>query len=122
MTVAIIGASSDHAKFGNKAVRAYTKRGHTVYPVNPNEREIEGLASYRSVLDIEGAVDRASFYVPADVGLTLLDDVAQKGVREVFFNPGSESPGLLARASALGLQWKKACSIRAIGESPDAYP
>ena len=43
-TVAIIGASSDRAKFGNKAVRAFQQQGCAVYPVNPKETEIEGLA------------------------------------------------------------------------------
>ena len=44
-TVAIIGASSNPNKFGNKAVRAFLRQGYTVYPVNPNEPEVEGLAS-----------------------------------------------------------------------------
>jgi acyl-CoA synthetase (NDP forming) len=42
-TVAVIGASSDRAKFGNKAVRAFRQRGYTVWPVNPHEMEIDGL-------------------------------------------------------------------------------
>ena len=42
-TIAIIGASADRAKFGNKAVRAFLQQGYTVYPVNPKETRIEGL-------------------------------------------------------------------------------
>ena len=45
-TVAILGASADRSKFGNKAVRAFLARGYTVYPVNPKGGEIEGLAAY----------------------------------------------------------------------------
>jgi predicted CoA-binding protein len=120
-TVAIVGASRDRSKFGNKAVRAYLAQGYTVYPVNPHEQEVEGLSTYPSILDVPGPVDRASFYVPPEIGIALLSDVAKKGVRELFLNPGSESPELMARADELGLNWTLACSIVAIGESPATY-
>ena len=35
-TVAIIGASSNRAKYGNKALRAYERQGYRVIPINPN--------------------------------------------------------------------------------------
>jgi uncharacterized protein len=44
--VAVIGASSNRRKFGNRAVRAFTQQGYTVVPINPHEREIEGLKAY----------------------------------------------------------------------------
>ena len=46
-TVAIVGASADRRKFGNKAVRAYLRQGWKVYPVNPNRDEIEGIRVLR---------------------------------------------------------------------------
>ena len=45
-TVAVVGASSDRRKFGNKALRAFREEGHTVIPINPNEPEVEGLKTY----------------------------------------------------------------------------
>jgi predicted CoA-binding protein len=99
-------------------VRAYLRQGWTVYPVNPNEGDVEGLKTYASVTDIPGAVDRASLYVPADVGITLLDAIKEKGVGELFVNPGAESDELLAEAERLGLQTIQACSIVDIGERP----
>lgn len=47
MNVAIIGASSDRSKFGNKAVRAYAAAGHKVFPVSLKEKEIEGMRVLR---------------------------------------------------------------------------
>ena len=64
-TVAVIGASRNRDKFGNKAVRAFAKRGYTVIPIHPREREVEGLQAYRSVLDVPGPIDLATLYVPA---------------------------------------------------------
>jgi acyl-CoA synthetase (NDP forming) len=116
--VAVIGASSDRRKFGNKAVRAYLRSGDTVVPINPHEREIEGLKAYRSVLDVPGAIDLASFYVPPETGEQIIEEVARKGIREVWFNPGAESDALVARARALHLEPIVACSITGVGQNP----
>lgn len=116
--MAVIGASNDRRKFGNRAVRAYREQGYTVVPVNPHEAEVEGLACYKSILDIPGAVDMASFYVPPDVGEHVIAEVAQKGVAEVWLNPGAESDVLIARARALSINPIVACSIVAIGQNP----
>jgi predicted CoA-binding protein len=116
--VAIIGASNTKEKYGNKAVRAYVRQGWTVYPVNPNESEVEGLKAYRSITDIPGPVDRASLYLPPSIGIDVLDDVKTKGVTDLWVNPGAESDALIAKAERLGLQATFACSIVDIGERP----
>jgi predicted CoA-binding protein len=117
-SVAVIGASNAPHKFGNKAVRAYLRQGWTVYPVNPNEKTVEGLPVYPTIGDVPGPVDRVSMYVPPSVGITLLDAIKAKGSRELWLNPGSESDELVERASALGLDPIQACSIVDIGERP----
>jgi predicted CoA-binding protein len=121
-SVAVLGASRDRAKYGNKAVRAYIKQGWTVYPVNPNEAEIEGLKSYKSILDIPGPIDRVTVYLSPMIGLTVLDNVAAVKPGEVFFNPGSDSPEVLEKATSLGLNPIVACSIVDIGMSPSQLP
>lgn len=116
--VAVIGASSDRNKFGNRAVRAFRQQGYTVVPINPHEVEVEGLKSYRSVLDVPGTIDMASFYLPPAIGLQVIDEVARKGIAEVWLNPGAESEALVVRARELHIQPIVACSIIAIGENP----
>ncbi len=78
--IAIIGASRNRRKFGNRAVRAYLDQGYTVIPINPHELEIEGLKAYTSVLDVPGPIDLASFYVPPDVGEQVIEQVVAKGI------------------------------------------
>ena len=119
--VAVIGASNDRRKYGNKAVRAFVAQGYIVYPINPHEVSIEGLRAYARVTDVPEPVEMATVYVPPEIGITIVDDLARKGVKEVWFNPGSESPALLARARALGLAPVEACSIIGIGDSPAKY-
>jgi predicted CoA-binding protein len=120
-TIAVIGASSDRAKYSNRAVRAYQARGYTVFPINPRETAIEGLAAYPSIRDVPGPVDRVTVYVPPDVLLTLLPEIAEKAPAELYFNPGSERDDVVERARALGLDPILACSITAIGFSPRQF-
>ena len=119
--VAVIGASNDRRKYGNKAVRAFLAQGYTVFPINPHEASVEGVVAYAKVTDVPEAVEMATMYVPPEIGLTVVDDLARKGIKEVWFNPGSESPALVARAKALGLDAIEACSIFGIGDSPAKY-
>jgi uncharacterized protein len=120
-TVAVVGASSDRRKFGNKALRAFTAEGCRVIPINPNEREVEGIATYASVLDVPDRIDMATVYVQPEVGLELLREFEQKQIGEIWINPGAESPMLLAEAARLGLNVIVACSIIGAGQNPSTY-
>jgi predicted CoA-binding protein len=117
-TVAVIGASANRAKFGNRALRAFERQGYQVIPINPHETEVEGRKTYRSVLDVPGPIDMATVYVPGHIGVQIMDDLAKKGVPEVWLNPGADDPQVLHRAHELGLNVIVACSIMGIGESP----
>ena len=118
-TIAIVGASTDRAKFGNKAVRAYQELEYDIYPVNPKEAVIEGLPAYKSIADIPVKLDMVSLYVPPAVGMRVLEEVAKKGCGELWLNPGSESDDLIERATELKLNTICACSIVAAGMNPD---
>jgi len=122
-TIAILGASADRSKFGNKAVRAFVARGYTVYPVNPKGGEVEGLPAYPSLADIPANVklDRISVYLPPAIGLKTLPEIAARGTSELWLNPGSESDELVAAAEAHGLNVIQACSIVAVGMSPHDF-
>ena len=121
-SVAVVGASANRAKYSNKAVRAYARRGWTVYPVNPREEMIEGLRTYASVRDVPGPLQRVTLYLPPAAGLAVLEDIAANRPDEFFVNPGADSPELLARAAALGLDPIQACSIVEIGLTPAEFP
>lgn len=120
-TVAIIGASSNRGKYGNKALRAFERQGFKVLAINPNEQEVEGHRTYASVLDVPEPIDMATFYVPGDVGIRVMEDVAKKGIGEVWLNPGADDPEVIDRARALGITPILACSIIGIGDSPWRY-
>ena len=120
-SVAIIGASNNRRKYGNKALRAFAARGYTVYPINPHEQEIEGHRAFASVLDVPNAIDMATVYVRPEVGVRVMEELAARKVPEVWLNPGADGPQVVSRADELGLRTIQACSIIGIGESPRSY-
>ena len=87
--------------------------------LSPRAAEIEGQKCYPSVLDIPVAPDEASFYVPSAVGLQLIEEVAAKGIRKVWLNPGAESEELIEKARSLGVEPITACSIIAVNFDPE---
>ena len=111
-TVAIVGASTNPVKYGNRSVRAHLAGGYRVFPVNPNEEEVEGLRCYPRLTDLPvSRLDRLSIYVPPAVGFTLLGDLQAANAAEIWFNPGSEDAELLRQARDRGLNVIQACSI-----------
>jgi predicted CoA-binding protein len=120
-TVAVVGASNDRSKFGNKALRAFQAEGHAVVPINPHEQYVEGVKAYASVLDVPGPIDMATVYVQPEIGTTLLEEFERKGIPEIWINPGAEDEALMAEASRRGLNVIFACSIVGIGRSPSQF-
>ena len=118
-TVAVIGASQDRRKFGNKSVRAHLQQGFEVYPVHPTAEKLEGLTAYANLQAVPvEQLDRVTVYVPPHIGMQLLEDIRARNPREVWFNPGSESEELIRRALEMGLNPIQACSIVDVGISP----
>jgi hypothetical protein len=118
MKIAIIGASKNRDKFSNKAVRAYKEKDLVVFRVNPNEKEIEGLICYGSVLEIPLDVDIASLYLPPEIGIKVVNDIIKKGIRKVYINPGSESDDIIKKLKKNGVEPILTCSIKALGVDP----
>jgi len=121
-TVAILGASADRRKYGNKSVRAHLQQGYEVYPVNPRGGTIEGLPVYSSVQDVPvDRLTRVSIYLPPHLAIGVLEEVAAKGCDELWLNPGSDSPQVVERARQLGMDPIVACSIIDTGLSPAMF-
>jgi len=120
-TVAVVGASPDRHKFGNKALRAFREAGYRAIPITPNHATVEGETAYATVGDYPGEIDMATIYVPPQIADQILESLAKKGIGEVWFNPGADDPGVLARARTLGLRPIQACSIIGIGRSPSRF-
>lgn len=113
--VAIIGASANREKLGNKAVRAFRLAGNEVFPINLNEKIIEGVKVYQKISDVPEKIDIVSMYVKPEIGLTLAPGIIEKGVKEVYINPGAGSEALVGYLEDRGVVVHQECSIRALG-------
>ncbi|CAM2839862.1 CoA-binding protein [Legionella steigerwaltii] len=88
---AVIGASSNRAKFGNKVLRCYQQNDKKVYPVNPQETQIEGLSVISSVRDLPDEVESISIITPPTVTEKIVEEAIQKGIKNIWMQPGAES-------------------------------
>jgi uncharacterized protein len=123
-TVAVIGASTQRNKFGNKAVRAHGEAGFEVFPVNlnPAVTDVEGHKSYSRLEDVPKPLQRIVLYLPPPVTLELLGEIAAAGADEVWLNPGTFDAQVLARAAELEIPTIQGCSIVDLGMSPSQFP
>lgn len=115
-TIAIVGASRDRTKHGNKAVRGFHRRMWKVYPINPQATSIEGIKAYPSVDALPEDIDIAAVYLGPNKSLPLLEEMAEKGVKKIYFSPGAEHEIVFTRAHELGMVPISACPLRLIGE------
>lgn len=100
---AVVGASNDRSKYGNRIYRDLRAAGYRVYPVNPSLDEVEGDRCYPSVGDLPEQPAVADIVVPSRVGMKIADQVADAGIPIFWLQPGAESDELIAHASDLGL-------------------
>lgn len=100
---AVVGASPDRAKYGNKVLRCYLQHGRDAIPVHPKEAEVEGRPAYASLAAIPGGVDAVSVITPPAVTEKVVEEAARLGIRHVWMQPGAESDAAVRRARELGL-------------------
>ena len=92
--IALIGASNDKNKYGNKIYRDLRNKGYNIIPINPKEKTIEGDKAYTSIEQIDKLPDIANFVVPPPIAMKLAKHITNLGIKHLWFQPGSESDEL----------------------------
>jgi len=100
---AVVGASTDRLKYGNKVLRCYQQHGKEVYPINPKATEVEGLKAYPSLAALPVKVRAISVITPPAATEQVVREAAAAGVTHVWMQPGAESDEAIRTAEALGL-------------------
>jgi predicted CoA-binding protein len=100
---AVVGASRDRDKYGNKVLRCYLQHGRRVFPVNPQAAQIEGLAAYGDLGTLPEPVHGISVITPPRISEWVIEQAAALGIERVWMQPGAESIAAIARAEAAGM-------------------
>jgi predicted CoA-binding protein len=101
---AVVGASQDRSKFGNRIFRSLREAGYTVYPVNPKGGTLEGAQVYCTLADLPEGVEVLDFVVPPAITEEVVKEAHHLGLNRIWLQPGAESKEAIAYCQANGLQ------------------
>jgi predicted CoA-binding protein len=99
----VAGASSNRQKYGNRVLRCFLQNGKTAIPVNPRETEIEGIGCVTGVGDLPPSVTSLSMITPPAVTEQIVPVAIAHGIRNIWMQPGAESPSAVALCREKGV-------------------
>ena len=111
---AVVGATNNKDKFGCRIYKRLLKAGYEVYPVNPGIAEIDGAKCYATIADLPVIPDVVNIVVPSKIAVGIVKEAAEKGVKIVWLQPGSDKPEVVKAASEAGLEVIKDCVLTRI--------
>jgi predicted CoA-binding protein len=88
---AVVGASRDKNKYGNKVFHELKDNGYKVYPVNPNARDIDGFKCYPNLKSLPEKPDVISLVVPPEITESIVKEAHKLKINKIWMQPGSES-------------------------------
>jgi len=100
---AVVGASTNREKYGNKVLRVYQQNDRPVYPINPKADIVEGLQAYSDLASVPEQLHGISVITPPEVTRKIVEEAARLGIQHIWMQPGAEYPEAEARGDALGV-------------------
>jgi predicted CoA-binding protein len=100
---AVVGASTNREKYGNKVLRCYMQHEKKVYPINPRAETIEGLKCFPSLADLPNNVESISLITPPKVTEQVVKEAVQFGIKNIWMQPGAESQKAITHAQENGI-------------------
>jgi predicted CoA-binding protein len=108
---AVVGASEKEKSYGKKITKKLIEKGYNVIPISRNYGTILGEKAYPRLIDFEGTVDVVDFVVDPTIGIRILDDVIEKGIKKIILQPGTSSPEILQKAENHGIEVLQSCVL-----------
>jgi predicted CoA-binding protein len=100
---AVVGASRDRSKYGNKVLRAYMQTSRAAFPVNPNDEDVEGEKAYPDLASLPEPIHGVSVITPPKVTESIVEQAGTLGIKHIWLQPGAESLQAVQRAKELGM-------------------
>ncbi|KZT52182.1 NAD(P)-binding protein [Calocera cornea HHB12733] len=104
---AVVGASNDKSKFGNKVFMWYISHNKPVTPIHPKEASIEGVDALKSLSQLPSPTTTSiSVITPAKVTLGVLKEAKELGIHTVWIQPGASDEACAEYIKEAGLEDK----------------
>jgi len=101
---AVVGATPNKEKFGYKIYNKLKSRGYEVYAINPNYDQIDGDQCYSSIKALPKVPDCVNMVVPPQVTKKTIEEIVQKGINDIWLQPGSFDEETIDMAEEKGLR------------------
>lgn len=90
--IAVVGASSNRARPSNGVFRSLVRAGYQCVPVNPREREVEGVPAVATLAEAEaglgGPIDIVDVFRRAELTEEVARDAVAAGARALWLQLG----------------------------------
>lgn len=102
-TWAVVGATENPEKFGNKIYKKLKKFGYEVYAVNPTYDTVDGDICYKDLASIPAKVDCVDVVVAPERAKLVLEEVINLGIENIWFQPGTFTPEIIDASEVAGV-------------------
>ncbi len=109
---AVVGASNDPGKFGNRIYITLRSVGYRVRAVNVRESQVAGDEAFSSLVELPEVPTVVNLVVPPSVAPEVVRDAIAIGARAIWFQPGAENREAAALAREHGLEVIEDCILR----------
>ncbi len=100
---AVVGASKDRQKYGNKVLRCYQQHKKMVWPIHPSETTIEGLPVFNEINKLPSSVKSISIITPPLITEKIVEQAIEHGIQNIWMQPGAESNKAIEQCSKHGI-------------------
>jgi predicted CoA-binding protein len=101
---AVVGASGDRTKYGNRIFRSLQMAGYVVYPVNPKGGMLGSVEVYPTLADLPAKPDIVNVVVPPRVTEEIVREAHDLGLKRIWMQPGAESEEAVAFCREHGIE------------------
>jgi len=115
---AVVGASNNPRKYGNRIYKILRTAGYTVFAVNKGENVVEGDPAYASLLDLPRPPTVVNMVIPPHLALDVVQQAKEAGAKAIWFQPGAEDAEAIRWATANGLDVVEDCILMRHVQNP----
>ncbi len=100
---AVVGATQNPSKFGNKIFKKLQRNGYDVTPINPMYDDVEGVKTFESLSDMTEKPECVNIVVSPDRAMEALNQAIELGIKYVWFQPGAFNNEIVEHGEAAGV-------------------